>query len=112
MQVNQFHLPVSVGFLEDLLQMAARGIFRDMQQLRGAGQGVAGEYQRAHPSLCRTQFELPGEGANMRVMRRMGIPGGKDHHVNGIAFLRQKNPACAEIASNGLCPGCGGCCVR
>lgn len=53
-QMHELHLAVRLRLLEDLLEMAARSIVRDVQLLGSVGERISADDHHANTRLCRT----------------------------------------------------------
>ena len=67
-EVDEFHLAVRLGLLEDLPQVAAYRVLGNVQRLGDPGQWLPRQDKRADPCLRRGEFVLPREHARSRVV--------------------------------------------
>ena len=56
-ELDQFHLPRGAGFLEQILELRARGVFADAEFVRDVFQPFSDQWRRSQVSLTGRAFD-------------------------------------------------------
>ena len=104
-QMHEFHLAVSIRLLEDLFEVATRGVVRHVQCPGGVGERMSTDDHRADARLRWAQSELLYERTGIKVMLAIRIPCGDEHQLIDLTGLYPEHPTGRVDRHDGRMPG-------